>query len=57
VFKSYLIINFNPADNTNNSILYINSDKLPEEIKEYLQSINVIARPYKEIFLDAATIT
>ena len=56
VFKSYLIVYFNFADNTNNSVLYINSDKVPEEVKEYLQSINVSLSPYTQVFTDIATI-
>ena len=56
VFKSYLIIYFNAAENTNNSVLYINSDKVPEEVKEYLQTINVSLSPYTQVFTDIAAI-
>lgn len=46
VFKSYLIIYFNQTTNTNNSVLYINSAKIPEDVSAYLQSINVLCKPY-----------
>ncbi|EAS02360.3 Xaa-pro aminopeptidase, putative (macronuclear) [Tetrahymena thermophila SB210] len=56
VFKAYLILHYCFQTNTNKGTLYINDQKVPEDIRQYLETIHIQIRPYTQIFTDVTTI-
>jgi len=51
-FTSYLVLNYQGGV----SSLYINHEKVPAEVEEYLRTLNISIKPYDQILKDVAAI-
>ena len=55
-FTSYLVLNYQGGASNATGSLYINREKVPAEVEEYLKTLNITLKPYDEVLKDVAAI-